>query len=111
MLRNRGRYKSGEIIRIRLESEIRRRLDPHFGTDGCLFMAGMWKFCGQSIRVIKPVSYVYDEYRGLMCRTKFPLYILDGAICDGSSGEFVRRCDRTCYFLWHEDWLEPSGFV
>jgi hypothetical protein len=72
-------------------------------------MEGMWRYCGGETRVVKPVIVVYDEHLGEMRRTREPLYVLEGAICDGMSGEPRFRCDRTCYFLWHEDWLERTA--
>lgn len=77
-------------------------------TDGCLFMPGMARFCGHILRIEKVVNNIYDEYQGKMFQTKNPLYILEQSICDGNSQEFPMRCDRTCFFLWHERWLNEA---
>jgi hypothetical protein len=106
MKRRRPLFKAGETVRVRSREEIASLLDSHNKTDGCFFTAQMWQSCGRSFKVIKPVVKVYDEYRAEMCRTKIPLYILERSICSGSQGEFETKCDRSCYLLWHENWLE-----
>lgn len=108
-MKRRFRFQAGDPVRVRSKEAIARSLDDLSGKDGCLFMQGMWRYCGTSARIIKPVRFAYDEHLGEMCRTRVPLYVLEKTVCDGPSGELQFRCDRTCYFLWHEDWLErPS---
>lgn len=46
-----------------------------------------------------------------MHKTRFPLYILEELICDGYAKSLSFRCDRSCYFMWHEHWLENSSGV
>jgi len=75
-------------------------------------MPGMAGSCGKTFKVVKVVTNIYDEYRAEMCPTRGPLYILERSICDGDMGELALRCDRSCYYLWHENWLEkPSDRV
>jgi hypothetical protein len=107
-MRRRFRFQAGDSVRVRSKEEIRQSLNDLSRTDGCLFMEGMWRYCGGEARIIKPVIFAYDEHLGEMRRTRMPLYVLESAICDGSSGEPELRCDRTCYFLWHEAWLEKT---
>jgi len=106
MKRRRPRYQSGAAIRVKSRHEISALLDELGRTDGCRFMPAMSRFCDQQIRIVKAVSTIYDEHRAEMCGTRAPLYILEGALCDGDGAEFDVRCDRSCYFLWHEDWLD-----
>ena len=96
----------GDTVRVRSREEIACLLDNLSKTDGCLFMPKMWESCGRHFKVVKIVANIYDEYRAEMCRTKIPLYILGQSICNGDMEEFDSRCDRSCYFLWHENWLE-----
>jgi hypothetical protein len=109
MKKRHPRFRPGNILRVRAWAEIAARLDGSGKTDGCLFTAAMRQFCDQHIRVVKTVVTVYDEHRAEMCRTRVPLYILEGAICNGDAGEWRQRCDRSCYYLWHEDWLDTSS--
>jgi hypothetical protein len=109
-MKRKFRFQAGESVRVRSKEEIPKFLKDRSRTDGCLFMEGMWRYCGRQIRIVKPVIIAYDEHLGEMRRTRAPLYVLEGAICDGPSERPESRCDRTCYFLWHEEWLErPAG--
>lgn len=99
-------FSEGDIARIRSAEDISQILDSSNKYDGCLFMSQMWRYCGQKFEVIKVVNNIFDEYKYRMYKTKSPLYILNGIICDGIADEFKHRCDRSCYLFWHEDWLE-----
>ena len=100
------KLKAGGIVRVRPAESIRRSLDNFNKADGCLFMNQMWEYCGQEYKVLKVVNNFFDEYRYKMYKTRSPLCILDGIICSGITDEFQHRCDRSCYLLWHEKWLE-----
>jgi hypothetical protein len=102
-------FKPGDMVRVRSREEVGVLLDSFSKTDGCLFMPRMWRSCDRHFKIVKIVDDIYDEYRAEMCRTRIPLYILEGAICDGDMEELDLRCDRTCYYLWHENWLEKSS--
>jgi len=108
-MKRRFRFQAGDSVRIRSKEAIGQLLDDLSKTDGCLFMEGMWRYCGGNARIIKPVRFAYDEHLEEMCRTRASLYVLENAVCDGLSGEPEFRCDRTCYYLWHEDWLEKPA--
>jgi len=99
-------YSKGDFVKIRSAENIKQTLDSFNKYDGCFFMDQMWQYCGQKFRVLKVIRHFFDEYRNKMNKTKSPLYLLDGLICDGISAEFQYRCDRSCFLLWHEDWLE-----
>jgi hypothetical protein len=101
-------YKPGDIVRVRSRKEIAPYLDDFAKADGCLFMPRMACSCGKTYKVVKVVNNFYDEYRAEMYPTRVPLYILERSICDGDMGELALRCDRSCYYLWHENWLENT---
>lgn len=69
-------------------------------------MNRMFSFCSQTYQVKKTVHNFFDEYRYKLYKTGLPFYILDGLLCDGADEPSHQQCDRSCYFLWHEDWLE-----
>ena len=101
-----SKFKPGDMVKVKSAESISKTLDKTSKLDGCLFMNQMWDYCSQEFKVLKEVKYFFDEYRDRMYRTKFPLYILDGLICEGISPSFQHRCDRSCYLLWHQEWLE-----
>jgi len=96
----------GDIVRVRSKEKILQGLDPFNKLEGCLFMNQMWEYCGQDFKVVKVVNNLFDEYRYRMYKTRSPLYILDGLLCKGKVESFDHTCDRSCYLLWHEEWLE-----
>jgi len=102
------KFQAGDIVRVKSIEIISQSLDNFLKTDGCLFMNQMQEFCGQSFKILKVVNNFFDEYRYKMYKTKSPLYILDGVICNGLTDEFQNRCDRSCYLMWHEKWLEKA---
>jgi hypothetical protein len=105
----RSRFSVGDRVCVKLKDEILKGLGPDQKKDGCLFMNNMFSLCGQTYQVKKAVHHFFDEYRYKLYRTKMPLYVLDGLLCDGVIESFHQRCDRSCYFLWHEDWLEDAS--
>ena len=101
------KYAAGQLVRIKSGEEISAGLDSAFERDGCAFMGPMGRWTGQ-IRAVKKLVYsCFDEFSQQMFRPRAPLYILEGLICEGDTGDFQPRCDRSCPLLWHEDWLEP----
>ncbi len=100
------RYRVGDRVRIIPPGRLGQSLDASDRTDGCFLMAPMRNFCGHEFKVLKVVEHVFDERRLKMYGTRSPLYILEGVICDGAVPSFAHRCDRSCYLLWHEAWLE-----
>ena len=101
-------YKVGDVVRIRSKENILKTLDYINKIEGCLFMEQMWEYCGSKFIVIKFVNNFFDEHKYKMFKTHSPLYILDGLICNGVVDTFDHRCDHSCYFLWHEKWLEKT---
>jgi hypothetical protein len=110
MMKNRAvkipRFSEGDIVHIRAKEKIADGLDQYNEHEGCLMMEQMWEYCGKNYKVIKVVQNFFDEYKYTMYKVRSPLYILDGLICNGISKAFDRKCDRSCFLLWHEEWLE-----
>jgi hypothetical protein len=102
------KFQIGDQIKVRSKDEISKTLDTFKRLDGCLMMDQMWGFCGRKSRVQKVVNNFFDEHKYKMYKIRAPLYLLEGLICSGVVEAFERRCDRSCYMLWHEDWLEKS---
>ena len=99
----------GDIVRIRSREEISRSLDSSGRCDGCLMMDQMGNYCGETFKVLKIVTNFFDEFKFKMYRSRSQLYILDGLICNGQGTSFNERCDRSCYLLWHRDWLKQEN--
>ena len=95
----------GEIVRIRSKREIRSMLDNHEKYKGCLFIDEMYEHCGKTYKVLKAVSYFFDEARQKMCKCKDTV-ILEGVVCSGRQRLYSIGCDRNCFFFWHKDWLK-----
>lgn len=103
-----SKYKVGDRVKIRSSGKIQQSLNPLNQLDGCLFMDQMWNYCGNEYRIIKAVEHIFDEYDLKMYKCLSTLYLLDGIICDGNIPSFEHKCDRSCYLLWHEMWLEKA---
>lgn len=101
-----SRFDVGSTVRVRSLEDIIRTLDPERRLDGCLFTPQMEQYSGHMYEIIKIVRGVFDERHCRMHQTRTTLYILDDLICDGQVVCFPSRCDRSCYFFWHERWLE-----
>jgi hypothetical protein len=99
------KFQAGDVVKVKSGDEIRKTLDPSGKRDGCLFMKGMWDYCGQGFNVLKVVENVFDENKYKMYRVATPLYLLDGVICAGLAEGITWRCDRSCYYFWKEEWL------
>jgi hypothetical protein len=93
----------GDLVRVRTREEIEATLDSRDELEGCLFMAEMWDYCGTEQRVLKPMQQFLDE-RDYRVRKTGGIVLLEGAICQGT--DYPQGCDRSCFFLWREEWLE-----
>lgn len=102
------KYATGNLVRVRSVNNVSKTLDPLNSLDGCLFMKQMWDYCGKTFTIIKVVIHIFDEFQCKMYKTKIPLYLLDTVICNGLVDSFTHRCDRSCYFFWHEEWIEDA---
>jgi hypothetical protein len=104
------RWSKGERIRVRTREELEAGLDSLNKRNQCLMTEQMWDYCGQHFEVMKVVNHLFDERKNKLYQPHSPLYILDNLICHGRTDIFQHRCDRSCYMLWHEDWLENDQY-
>ncbi len=105
---NVAKFSEGERVRIRARDEISKVLDPLGKTDGFLMMGEMWNYCEKDLKILKVVQNVFDESQYKMFKVRRPAYILENSICSGEVKDFSMKCDRSCYFIWHEAWLEKD---
>ena len=96
----------GEMVRVKAKDQILESLLTSLTQDGLLFTDQMWYYCGNSYPVLRVVDHFFDEKRKRTYRTKSPLYVLDNIICKGKLESLQFTCDRACFLLWHENWLE-----
>ncbi len=96
-------FQVGDLVRVRSREEIEATLDEWQELKGCAFTPEMWQYCGTTQRVLKPMEVFLDErdYRNKKCSG---IVLLEGLICQGTA--FSKGCDRCCFFLWREEWLE-----
>lgn len=107
--RKKRRIRKGDFVRVRSEKEIRATLDRNNKCKGLEFMQAMWRYCGQTHRVIRKLGrIVVDEERLVIGKCKRDIFILEGLFCQGDGGEY-KDCDRNCSLLWRSEWLENEG--
>jgi len=101
------RLMPGEWVRVRPLDEIRATLDDEGRCDGLVFMPSMARFCGMELRVKKRVEAIFDEAGGVLRQCRDTV-LLETVICDGMDVRETLgcRCDRSCFYFWHEGWLE-----
>ena len=99
-------FKIEEIVRVKSKESILNNLDQFGFRDGCLFMTQMYNYCEGEFKIIKIVKNIFDEKRVRMFKLRAPIYILEDLICNGKIEDSDTICDHSCYFLWHEDWLD-----
>jgi hypothetical protein len=96
--------EDARYARIRAPEAIAETLNLLGLRDGLMFMPQMARHAGQRVRVLHEVSRVYEYDRSL--RTTRPFYILEDLRCSGAAQGDDGPCDRACWMIWHEDWLE-----
>ncbi len=95
--------RSGDMVLIRSNEEIKATLNFWGELKGCLFMQDMWQYCGTSQQVFKSVNRYVDE-RDYRVKKAKGLVLLEGLVCEGAPD--YGRCDRACFYFWREEWLE-----
>jgi hypothetical protein len=100
------KFSVGDAVRVRPREKISQGLDSFNRLEGCLMIDQMWEYCGEKLIVMKVVNNVFDESQYKMFETRSPLYLLEGVLCNGTTKSFEYNCDRSCYLLWHEEWLQ-----
>ncbi len=101
------KLKPGEKVRVKSLEEIKLTLDEHNKCQGLAYTPSMNKYCEGTYTVLKRVEKIFDERRWRLVKLK-NVVILDGVYCDGAGGldKAWDGCDRTCFILWKEAWLE-----
>jgi hypothetical protein len=95
--------KVGGLVRVRSKEDIQATLSDRQDLQGCKFVSEMWPYCGTTQRVFKRVERFLDE-RDLRVKKCSGIVLLEGLMCRGSA--YPKGCDRSCFFLWREEWLE-----
>ena len=95
--------KSGDLVRVRSEEEIKATLNHLGQLRGCSFMQEMLPYCDTIQSVLKPMERFVDE-RDLRVKRCKGLVLLEGVMCQGT--KIFGRCDRSCFLFWREEWLE-----
>ena len=90
-------------VRVRSLEEIEATVAHGKQLRGCAFMPEMADYCGTTQRVLKPMKRFVDE-RDLRVKKSSGIILLDGVMCRGKAD--LGSCDRACFYLWREEWLE-----
>ena len=96
--------RTGDRVKVKALQEIQRVLDNRGRFQGCAFSRRMHEYCGGEYKVLKPVTYFYDEAKQKICRGK-NLFILENVTCNGKFRLFPEPCDRMCFLFWKSEWL------
>jgi hypothetical protein len=100
-----SRFKQGDWVRVRSESEIRATLDAEDKLRGLQFTPTQWACCGNTYGVERVVRRMIDD--SLRMRTISRAVVLGGVTCDDSAG--TPGCGGACALLFKDDWLEPAA--
>lgn len=98
-----ARSQKGNLVRVRPLEEIEATFSHNRQLKGCTFMPEMAEFCGTTQQILKHMNRFVDE-RDLRVKRSSGILLLHGVMCQGSA-EFG-SCDRSCFYLWREEWLE-----
>ena len=96
------RFRKGDIVLVKTDSEISKTLDGNSSFNGCRFLQGMRRYCGSEQRVLKRVEKYLDE-RDYLLKKCEGVVLLENLFCEGEPG--FERCGRACSFLWREECL------
>lgn len=99
-------FRSGEVVEVRSEEEIRATLDADGKVEGVPFTEEMRRFCGRRFRVHKRADKICVERPySLDLRRMRNAVLLEEVRCDGSAHD---GCKRMCMIFWKEIWLSPA---
>ncbi len=96
--------KAGDMVRVRSLEEIKATLNDIRRLKGCQFMPEMEPYCGTIQRVYKPVERFLNE-GDYTVRKASGIVLLENLFCQGVA--VAGRCDRSCFYFWRVEWLEP----
>lgn len=98
------KFAVGEEVRVLEKETIIQTLDSEHKFENCLVMDQMWKYCGKNYKVLKIVKNFINNRNKKLIMSRSPIYILENLLCDGND-LFEHICDKSCYLLWHQNWL------
>ncbi|HLB00415.1 MAG TPA: hypothetical protein VJO14_03430 [Bacteroidota bacterium] len=100
MSHNRPELRTGDLVQVKNEEEIRATLDENGTLDALPFMPEMVKYCGKTYRVFKYTASTCVEGYGM--RRMTDSVFLEGVRCDGG---YHDGCQRLCLIFWKMQWL------
>jgi len=103
--KKRRKFRRGDLVEVRAESEIRRTLDPQGRIDGLPWIPEMAQYCGRVFRVYRRAEKVFLDHHCYVGRLRQAV-LLEGVRCDGRAHG---GCQMGCLLLWKEDWLRPAS--
>jgi hypothetical protein len=95
-------------VRVKSFEEIMGTLNDENKFQGLAFTpATMSKYCGGTYTVLRRVGKIFDEKKWKLSKIMNVIY-LDSVYCDGAGGAEKEwdGCDRLCFIMWKEGWLE-----
>jgi hypothetical protein len=97
----------GELVRVKLKSEIEKTINDKGLNRGLSFdPEEMAPYCGRVFRVQRSVTKILDEMSGKMIPMKQPCIILEGVVCNAEYARCRLNCPRAIPAYWRELWLE-----
>lgn len=101
----RSRFRTGDLVEVRNESEILAQLDEKGCLDGMPFMPEMLKFCGKRYRIRAVAHKTCDTAKQTWSGRRLDASVhLAGVFCDGSAHG---GCEAECALFWKDVWLKP----
>jgi hypothetical protein len=73
-------------------------------------MEEMFAYCGKEFQVLKEIGGFFDEAKRKMVKTR-DLVVLKDVQCGGRLQPRREKCDRSCFFFWHKDWLCKAEYM
>jgi hypothetical protein len=101
-----SRYRTGDVVEVRIKEEILATLDQHGSMDGMPFMPEMLQYCGQRFRVGAVAHKTCDTARQTWKGRRLQTTVhLAGLRCDGLAHG---GCQAECNLFWKDEWLKPA---
>ena len=97
--------RAGDWVEVRSKQEILQTLDARGRLDDLPFMAEMFAYCGQRLRVYKSAHKTCDTIGFTGGRSIERAVHLEGVRCDGAQHG---GCQAACLIFWKEAWLKPD---
>jgi hypothetical protein len=94
--------RSGDVVEVRSEEEIRLTLDVNGTLESVPFMPEMVKYCGHRFVVSKRADKICVEKPYFHLRQMKNAVFLEGVYCNGEAHD---GCRRLCRIFWKEVWL------